>query len=187
MLIDDNFDSRLDLQKELLPGEKLLWTGKPRTGMLLRPMDAIMIPFSIFWFGFALFWESTVIISGAPFFFIIWGIPFIAVGLYVTIGRFFYDRQMRAKTIYGITNNRVIIKSGVFKNTINTFNIRTLQNISLDEKSNGSGSIKLAADSFPFSGFAVAGWPVRGKRIPQIELIPNVRSVYNLILQQQHT
>jgi hypothetical protein len=187
MLINNNFDIQDELQYELIPGERLLWSGRPKTGIVFRSSDIFFIPFSIMWCGFAIFWESSVIASKAPFFFMLWGIPFVCAGLYITVGRFFYDKQLRAKTIYGITSNRIIIKSGVFKKTVNALNIRTLPNLTINEKADGSGSIKLAADNSPFSGFAIRGWPGTTKEVPELQLIPDVRSVFNLILQQQST
>ncbi|WP_162842767.1 PH domain-containing protein [Mucilaginibacter pineti] len=111
--------------------------------------------------------------------------PFVFAGLYVIVGRFFYDKQLRAKTIYGITSNRIIIKSGVIKKTVNVLNIKTLPNLTISEKADGSGNIKLAVNNNPFSGFTVYGWPGI-KEVPELRLIPDVRSVFNLILKQQN-
>ena len=113
-----DFELENDLRKELTGGEKLLWTGRPKAGFVLRSADVFLIPFSLFWCGFALFWEFGVIATGAPFFFKIWGIPFVLVGLYMTIGRFFVDSIRRKNTRYGITDNRVIIKSGIISKEI---------------------------------------------------------------------
>jgi hypothetical protein len=186
MLIPNNFDIENELQPELLSGEKLLWTGKPKSGLLLRKNDIFFIPFSLLWCGFAVFWESSVIASGAPFFFIMLGVPFVCAGLYITIGRFFFDKKIRNNTVYGITSNRVIIKSGILKKTTESIKITTLSVISIDEKSDGSGTIILGEDnqfSFTFGG----GYTRRNQRkTPALEFIPGVRNVYNLILQQQN-
>lgn len=188
MLIVNDFNLKSELQKDLLPDEKLLWTGTPKKGILFRPSDVFMIPFSILWGGFAIFWESSVITSDVPFFLALWGIPFVAAGLYITVGRFFYDKYNRDKTVYGVTDKRVIIKSGVFKKNFESFNIKNLFNLSIDEKSDGSGTIKLNsgnATGFP-QGISISGWP-GSKQVPAFEFIPEVRSVYNLILKQQHS
>lgn len=96
----------------MVPGEAVLWKGKPGKGHLLTPQDVYMIPFSIFWCGFAVVWEIGVIFGGAPFFFGIWGIPFILVGLYITVGRFFHTAYLRKHTAYVITNKKIIRKRG---------------------------------------------------------------------------
>jgi hypothetical protein len=82
----------------LAPGEDVLWTGTPKQGFMLHPFDALLIPFSLLWAGFAIFWETMAIKTGAPMFFWLWGVPFVLVGIYMTIGRFFYDRYVRART-----------------------------------------------------------------------------------------
>jgi hypothetical protein len=154
MIITDDFGAQNELQSELLPDEKLLWSGKPAGGIKLRSGDALLIPFSIFWFGFAIFWEFGATMSGGGPFFTIWGIPFICIGFYICIGRFFYDKRNREKTFYGVTNNRIIIKSGVLKSTVQSFNIRGLSNLSIDTKADGSGTIKLDSDRSPFGGLS---------------------------------
>jgi hypothetical protein len=187
MLITNDFELQNELQHELMPEEKLLWSGRPKGGILLRGEDTFLIPFTVLWFGFAIFWETTAISGGAPFFFGLWGIPFILIGFYMAIGRFFYDKINRENTIYGITNNRVIIKSGVFKRDVQSLNIHILFNLSINEKNDGTGTIKLDADNkaSPFS-FNIPGWPGAPKPTPALEFITEVRSVYNLILKQQH-
>ena len=180
-----DFELENDLRKELTGGEKLLWTGRPKAGFVLRSADVFLIPFSLFWCGFALFWEFGVIATGAPFFFKIWGIPFVLVGLYMTIGRFFVDSIRRKNTTYGITDNRVIIKSGIISKEIKSFNIRTISDLTFKEKTDGSGTISLGPSDFRYSAFNTMGnWPgVRNS--PGLEFIEEVKKVYNILIDQQ--
>src|SRR5438045_7782313 len=129
------------LAQHLDPGEQLLWSGKPREGVRLRAQDAFLIPFSILWCGFAIFWESAVISKGAPFFFMLWGIPFILAGLFFVFGRFFLDASNRAHTFYGVTSERILIVSGIFSQRIQSLQLRTLSDIALTQKDNVNGTI----------------------------------------------
>jgi len=47
------FDPNIVIGHELQPGEELLWSAQPKQGLTLRKEDHLMIPFSIFWIGFA--------------------------------------------------------------------------------------------------------------------------------------
>src|SRR6185437_8193931 len=93
---------------------------------VLRPSDAYMIPFSLLWGGFAIFWEIGALRTNGPnaVLMSIWGIPFVLAGLYLIVGRFFVDAGIRAKTFYGLTNHRAIIISGLFSRTINALALR---------------------------------------------------------------
>ncbi|WP_246780688.1 hypothetical protein [Rhizobium sp. BK008] len=104
-----------DIRSFLMPGEKLLWSGRPGQGFLLTSRDFLLVPFSLLWGGFAIFWEITAISTETPVFTKLWGIPFVLMGLYLMAGRFFVDAAARARTEYVLTNRRVIIRrSGSF-------------------------------------------------------------------------
>jgi hypothetical protein len=103
-------DAYLQLQPHLRPNERLLWCGRPDPRVWFTAADAFMIPFSILWGGFAIFWEVGV--SGGPIFAVIWGIPFVAIGLYMIFGRFFYKHYRKKRTCYGITDQRALVAIG---------------------------------------------------------------------------
>lgn len=65
---------KTELRQHLDSGENLLWTGQPKTGIVFRNADIFLIPFSLLWCGFAIFWFITALTSGAPFFFAMFGI-----------------------------------------------------------------------------------------------------------------
>ena len=174
------------LQSQLAPNERLLWFGQPRDGIVLRSSDAFVIPFSLLWGGFAIFWEAGVLTSGAPFFFILWGVPFVAVGLYMIFGRFIIDAKRRSKTYYGVTNERVIIVSVLFGKKIKSLDLRTLSEISLDEKSDGSGTITFGLAPGGYQWIGGMQFPGRGQQyVPAFEMIQNVKSVYETVRSAQ--
>ena len=177
---------QLQLSGCLEPGESLIWTGMPRQGMLLRAFDAFMIPFSLLWGGFAIFWEASVLRKGAPLFFVLWGIPFVLVAVYITLGRFFADALVRANTFYGLTNRRAIIISGIFSRATTSLPLRTLADISVEERKDGTGTIHLARPQ-PFAAwYAGMQWPGMARyQTPSFDLIPDVKRVYGQLMEMQ--
>lgn len=182
-----NYDIENELRDTLSRNEKILWTGRPKTGIIFRAYDIVVIPFSLLWFGFAIFWEYNVLKMGVGFM-ALFGLPFIVTGLYISVGRFFVDVFKRKHTIYGITDNRVVIKSGMFIKSIKSFNIKTISDLTFKEKADGSGTISFG----PFTNSNGYGMFFRGmddlqglKSQSGLELIEDVKKVYNLLLEQQ--
>ncbi len=173
-----------ELEKYLLPEEKLIWTGKPMTGIKFRSSDAFLIPFSFLWGGFSVFWESTVLASEAPFPFALFGLPFLLIALYITVLRFFVDAKKRANTRYGITTDRVIIKTGVFSSEVISLYIRSIPEITYSEKSDNSGTISLGPTDYRYALMQGMEWPGM-KQTPRFEFITEVKRVYDMIIQLQ--
>jgi hypothetical protein len=174
------------IDSQLTSGERLLWSGRPQQGLVFRLADAIAVPFSLLWGGFACFWEYSVVSSGAPFFFALWGIPFVAVGLYLIAGRFFVDARQRAHTFYGVTNQRIILVSGMASQKIKSLNLRTLSDVTLDQKANGPGTISFGASPLPAWFSAGVSWPGMPTG-PAFELIENAKDVFDVIRKAQAT
>ncbi len=172
------------LREHLDRGESLLWAGKPKSGIVFRTSDVYMIPFSIFWCGFAIFW--VVMASKGGGLFALFGVPFVIIGLILVFGRFFIDAKQRQNTVYGITENRILIKSGVFSKTIQSLNIKTLSDIELSEKGDGSGTISIGPKNpYAMMGNGMNWWP--GVKVnPQLDLLPNARKVYKQIIEIQN-
>lgn len=134
----ENTDVYAFARPYLAPGETILWRGKPVRGRLFTPADVIMIPFSIFWCGFALFWEFSVISIGAlPM--AVFGIPFVCIGLYLTVGRFFHRAHQLRHTAYVITTGKIIRRQG---NRIDMLDTGKLPPIHVTARTDGTGTIR---------------------------------------------
>jgi Bacterial PH domain len=172
------------LLAELGRSERLLWTGKPRGGICFRGQDLLAVPFSLMWCGFAIFWEAGVVMSGAPFFFRLLGIPFVAIGLYLVLGRFFVDAFVRSKTFYGVTNERVLIVTAVFDRRTRSINLRTLGDVSVSQHGDKSGTITFGSPQ-PFGQIFGPGFSKNRYSPPVFDRVENVKNVYELIVSTQ--
>ena len=184
-------DAELVMTTEIEPSERLLWAGKPRQGVFLRASDAFLIPFSLMWGGFAIFWEATVVSQGAPFFFALWGIPFVLVGLYFIVGRFVVDAWCRARTVYGVTSERIVIISHVFHYSVKSLNLATLTDVTLYERSDRSGTISFGLIQPIYFWWWWTNMHWMGSHfnlVPTLESVENAKSVYVTIrtAQREH-
>lgn len=142
-------------------------------------MEIFLIPFSLLWGGFAVFWNANVWTTDAAPFFKVFGLPFLIVGLYVTVGRFFIDMRLRKATTYFVTNKRVLIARG---SNLKSLDIKRLPSLELDERPDGSGTIRFGAAAGLFSGANNFGiWQPTFDPTPQFIRVPRVRSIYDLI------
>jgi hypothetical protein len=185
-----------DIERELLPilgtGEELIWAGRPKSGLALRSSDAIMIPFSIVWCGFSIFWVVMAYSMDAPIPFVLFGVPFVFIGLYLVFGRFFAEANRRSKTIYAFSRDRIIIRTGGRNTTVESIPIASLADLTLEQKADGSGTILLRPDiSTPGAlnyshNFNSSRGPARYVKMgPRLEMIDNVQSVYQRLLDLQ--
>ena len=148
----DQFQISQPFQPYLLTGERLLWSGQPQQGLLLSSKDMFLIPFSLMWGGFAIFWNAMVWLlptdgdsgDGAGLFFKLWGLPFLAAGLYLIAGRFIHDAHIRKKLFYAVTNQRVLTLRG---SKIISLDIHRLPRLELSEHRDGTGTLAFEASA----------------------------------------
>jgi hypothetical protein len=122
--------------------------------------------------------------SGAPPFFYLFGLFFIAMGLYLVAGRFAVDALRRGKTYYGVTGQRIIILTDLFGAHVKSLNLRTLTDLSMDETANGQGNLTFGPTALP----ALMNWGTWWPGMPQpirFEGVRDARQVFVLIQQAQ--
>ena len=180
----------------LLPGERIAWSGQPQQGLLLTGRDIFLIPFSLMWCGFAIFWTFTVSsasvsvanraaeVNGAGGFFILWGLMFVAIGLYFVAGRFIVDAWVRRGLHYAVTDQRILIARGAPFARFTVLSMAKLPEIDLNEHANGRGTIRfgqpVAMRGNRGTALAVALDPT-----PQFLGIEDARRVFDLIQRAQ--
>jgi len=166
----------------LLKGEKIIWWGQPAQGLLLTSRDWLLVPFSLLFAGFAIFWESSVLkITNSPTIMKVWGVPFLLAGLYLVIGRFLADAWARRCITYAVTDKRILIRrsSPFAKFTALTFD--QLPSVNLIEGSRGRDTIRFGQDQPAWSNRGFSGWSPAFDPTPQFLAIEDARRVFDHI------
>jgi hypothetical protein len=180
------------LSSELLPGETIQWTGRPNPSVIFHQEDWLVIPFSLMWGGFAIFWllgASGIwdIFTNRPthtfqYFGLIWGTPFVVVGQYMIWGRFVYRRWKKQRTYYALTNRRaLIIEEGLRNRASSSAYFENLAIVDKRVRRDGIGSIS-------FGGPVTNEWQW-GKnnppRPPTFDDVDGADSVYQIAARLQ--
>lgn len=105
-------DELQQIQAELRPGERLLWSGRPDAGVLFTRADAFLVPFSFLFVGFSVFWVSAAVRSANSGGFWLFGLIFVGFGLYYLVGRFFVKVYRKKHMFYALTSSRAIVLDG---------------------------------------------------------------------------
>ena len=176
----DDLSAATAVQPYIQSGEKILWAGRPGQGLRFQSSDKFLVPFSLLWGGFAMFWESMVIAQGGPFFMKLWGVPFVLVGIYLIGGRFFWDSWVRSKQIYAVTNRRLITLRG--KSLISS-SLQSLPQLNLNTRSDGSGTITFGQPNMGRSN-NFSGWSPSSSGT-SFQFLNNADEVYGLIIKAQ--
>jgi hypothetical protein len=184
-------DSIAAVQPELVSGEQIVWAYRPRPGIVFHKQDIYLIPFSLFWGGFAIFWEASVSGHGmfggkgaAPgFFFQLWGIPFVLIGQYLIWGRFLFDAWLKRRTYYAVTNRRVIVVQNGLQHKIASSYLDSLPTVTKEAGSNGAGLLRFSPAQPLWSNRR--GWSAWNSMsvgdVPTFVDVEDVDSVYRLV------
>lgn len=166
-------------------GERVVWSGRPRQGLMLRGIDAFAIPFALLWTSIPLVGAlSTLRGPKGNYFALIPTLPFILIGLYILVGRFFIDAAQRRRTFYALTNERILIVSGMWTRNVRSLSLGSLGQIDVSARASGDGTIKFGSSAF--GSFSLAGWPgTKGYLPPMFEMIPDAAAVAKLIRDAQ--
>jgi hypothetical protein len=185
----NDFQSSQLFQPYLFTGERIVWSGQPKQGLALSARDTFLIPFSLMWGGFAIFWNIGVWAiptsdgNDPGLFFRLWGLPFLVIGLYLIIGRFFHDAYIRKNMFYAVTDQRVLILRG---RKITSLDIHRLPRLELSEHSDGTGTLAFeTANVGPWGGMnGFSWWLPAASGAAQFFRIRDPRKVYGLIRNQ---
>jgi len=173
------------LTRELLPGEHLLWCGRPKQGYLKLYGSNVAVIMFLTWCCLVLLTSKTG--TGTYFSFRpnISVIVFISFPFTLFWGGVIYDKLNRGNSIYGVTNLRLLIISGVFRQQKKFVQVCYLTDIEYFDRTDRSGTICFGSPEFPEPLFYSGP---RWRRLYQYSRhhffqVDNAREVYHILLK----
>ena len=165
---------------ELAPGERMIWSGVSRAGIVFRGSDLTQVPISIaILYIFTSKYRSASLDGALER--VLWS-ALLATVLYVVFGRFLYDALRRRRSVYAITSERVMMINSVWTRYVKSYALSSITDIKLDEKKNGVGNIWLGRRFLPPGWHDPRTLPSRTHR-NAFEMIPDAKHVYELLLE----
>lgn len=180
-----------NFQSDLLRDEKVAWAGQPDPRVRFSGGDIFLVPFSILWGGFALFWEAAVLglLDGQPALNpgALFGIPFAVIGQYFIWGRFIYKSYKNRRTFYALTNQRVLILATMRSRRLQTLFLNQLPTINKTVQHDGLGTLEFGLSPSWAGTYANSGMELfagrSGPMAPAFYDIPDVEGVYQLVMR----
>lgn len=115
-----------------------------------------------------------------------WGIPFVLIGLYFIVGRFFADAALRANTRYALTDGAAYIVRTGWMSAVRRYAGSAFDDIEFSPGPGGSGTIRFKASH----GSSL--WGAGDNRsffstptLDRFEAVPDARDVYAKIVALQ--
>jgi len=165
-----------------LPGEQALWSGEPGRGIVFQPRDLFLIPFSMIFATFAVFFLISVPkppSNQAPVF-NLFPLLFVGLAFYFVLGRFFVDVWIRGGIHYAVTNRRIIIERGGMFAKQTVINLADMPPTSL-RGGTGRGTIRFGESYNMWGRGGYGAWSPALDPTPQFIAIEDARRVFDLI------
>ncbi len=186
------------IQNQLLPGEEILWEGRPRISSGINLGNIGQSVFGLFWLGFSLFWTITAFLMTRAIpgndptamffkiFFPLFGLPFIAIGVFIVFINPMKKKNSTINTSYYLTDQRLIIYNNGSSPVFNSVFIKNSGTVQLIENRDGTGNIvfdsifnNTSANRRSYGSYVVPAYNNCFYRIDEAE------EVYKLILLRQ--
>jgi hypothetical protein len=173
------------LQGRLLPSERILWSGAPAKGLLFTGSDVFLVPFSLLWCGFAVFFAYNGMTRGASSFAYLWQAAFVCIGLFFVFGRFIADAWLRRRTVYAVTDQRILILRSEPFASFTSIDLERLPDIRLTGERSARGNVRFGT-SGGYSNRNMSMWMPALDPTPQFLAIDGAAKVFNLIVSARH-
>jgi len=185
----------------ILKDEEILWYGRPDPSVLFASGDLFLIPFTLMWGGFALAWEALVLAAllrgderaangGSLWFMAVFGVIFVATGLYLIFGRHIFKRIWKKRTHYAVTNRRVIALTRLLAENARAEFIDRIPAMKKAVRPDGKGTIWFGSTPWWVTMYGNTGLEFLASFWGQSPIafydIPSVNETYQLVNELRH-
>ncbi len=177
-----------ELEPYLRPEEEVLWVGKPCTTRNL-PTTPILMLFPLFFLGFALFWTVMATAMGGAFG--LFGLPFVAVGIWMLYYFAVGNKRQLARTVYCVTDYRAVILTHRRHGTDCTeYVFSMLSSVNLESVQGNTGTIRFAPVERYYEEYGYGrhrrgyAYDTARQFTTAFLMIDDVHTVYRLISEQ---
>jgi hypothetical protein len=141
-----NQDPKELFKHELLPDEDIVWYGQPDASIVFCRGDLVVIPLSLLWAVFAISVFTATLnaaISGSfgGLISLLISGPLVVVGVYLTVGRFFWKRWLKRRTHYAVTTRRVVGLVAGSHRSVEEASLKHIPAVAKDIREDGRGTI----------------------------------------------
>ncbi|MBE6862498.1 MAG: hypothetical protein E7497_06335 [Ruminococcus sp.] len=146
---DNHNNAEAEFTSTLMLDEHILWAGesKQKIGLAGGCASAPVLFFSFFWLGFAIFWTIGATAAGGVFG--LFGLPFVAVGIFLLV-----QSLNVGKKFYAITNKRVLRKE---RGHLTAHSLMDIHDVQMMKTSGNTGHISFASSNTRGTRYRVNG------------------------------
>ncbi|HEX5336259.1 MAG TPA: hypothetical protein VFW55_10275 [Propionicimonas sp.] len=124
--------------RQLRPGERVLWAGRPGTGRLVRLTDLPALGFGALWTTIVLTAMSSIGRSDAPVLVRVFFVGFLLIGVSTAFGGIVMRGLRLRRTVYAVTDQRVLTLTG---ETLQANDVRHITETRVTVRPDGSGDL----------------------------------------------
>ena len=146
---------------------------------MFTALDWYFIAFSVVWLGVALLISLAHLRKTPEPMDAAVSVLFVGIGIYWLIGRFFVNSFYRSRLVYGLTARRAIILAGVFRRSLQSIDLSSLNGLKLDERGDGSGTISFGDQ--PRYGWHGPGFQASGAADSQFFRVADAKKVHTIV------
>lgn len=142
---------------ELLPGERVLWSGRPNVARREKLRDRGTAVFAYTWIGVLVVWWAVALPAALrgdmPPIALVGTLPHVLLGVWLAWGRNAYNARLKERLSYAVTDRRVIEVERTSRGPrVIAVELRNVRRIDETVREDGSGSVMFHKDPFPLGG-----------------------------------